>query len=97
MTFSANSLGRAAEPPSHQHPILFIGDSFTMGVSATRGVALVATELSSVTADGSASPERGIGDSRNVWVKLLRDHARPRRVSSFKLLERSRRQPASGY
>ena len=83
MTFSTNSLGhRGPEPAvSPEHPILFIGDSFTMGYGVNDGEefpAVVAAELS--RRRGHASPpvvNLGIGDSgQGVWVKLLRDEAR---------------------
>ena len=90
MRFSTNSLGfRGPEPdPSAQRPILFLGDSFTLGYGVSDGEeypALIAAVLR--RRYGSAAPpavNAGIGDSGNgYWIKFLRHEApgmRPRLV-----------------
>ena len=81
MTFSTNSLGRRGPEPamSREHPILFLGDSFTMGYGVNDGEefpALVAAELARRGHAAPAVVNLGIGDSgQGVWVKLLRDEA----------------------
>ena len=79
MRFSTNSLGfRGAEPDGMpRRPILFLGDSFTLGYGVSDGEeypARIAGELR--RRYGNRAPpvvNAGIGDSGNgVWVKLLR-------------------------
>ena len=79
MRLSTNSLGfRGAEPRAFpRRPILFLGDSFTLGYGVSDGEeypARVAAELR--RRHGDAAPpvvNAGIGDSGNgYWVKLLR-------------------------
>jgi lysophospholipase L1-like esterase len=82
MRLSTNSLGFRGPEPSRSlpGPILFLGDSFTLGYGVNDGEefpARVAAEL--VRRMGSAAPavvNAGIGDSGNgFWVKFLRREA----------------------
>ena len=82
MRFSTNSLGfRGPEPTSFpRRPILFLGDSFTLGYGVSDGEeypARVASELRQRHGD-QAPPvvNAGIGDSGNGrWIKFLRGEA----------------------
>lgn len=90
MRLTTNSLGyRGAEPTSSlQRPILFLGDSFTLGYGVSDGEeypALVDAALRRSL--GKAAPpviNAGIGNSGNgFWIKFLRhraSEARPRLV-----------------
>lgn len=79
MRFSTNSLGfRGPEPHSAAAPILFLGDSFTLGYGVNDGEeypALVREQLR--RRFGDAAPpvfNAGIGDSGNgYWIKFLRN------------------------
>jgi len=82
MHFSTNSLGfRGPEPAAFpRRPILFLGDSFTMGYGVSDGEEYpvrIAAELQ--RRFGEAAPpvvNAGIGDSGNgFWVKFLRTKA----------------------
>lgn len=82
MRFSTNSLGfRGPEPDGFpQRPVLFLGDSFTLGYGVSDGAefpARIATELR--RRYGRAPPpvvNAGIGDSGNgFWVKFLQRSA----------------------
>jgi len=90
MRFTTNSLGfRGPEPEGiPRNPILFLGDSFTLGYGVSDGEeypALVAAQLR--RRHGAAAPpvvNAGIGNAGNgFWLKLLRREAatmRPRLV-----------------
>jgi len=82
MRLSTNSLGfRGPEPKAiSSGPILFLGDSFTMGYGVRDGEeypARVATELRRLWGDSAPSViNAGIGDSGNgFWIKFLRSRA----------------------
>lgn len=90
MTFSTNSLGfRGPEPsPREAAPILFLGDSFTMGFGVNDGEeypALIRARLASTFgATAAGVVNAGMGNNGNGrWIKLLRteiDRFKPRLV-----------------
>jgi hypothetical protein len=90
MTISTNSLGfRGEEPPSFpSRPVLFLGDSFTLGYGVSDGEeypALISKKLDEYFEKGEIPVvNNGLGDNGNGrWVKFLRregDRYRPRLV-----------------
>lgn len=79
MTFTSNSLGyRGPEPiPSIAKPVLFLGDSFTMGYGVNDGEeypAMIKGRFDNVYGENSIGVvNAGIGNSGNGrWVKFLR-------------------------
>lgn len=82
MSFSTNSLGfRGTEPlGTPARPVLFLGDSFTMGYGVSDGSEFPArVDLALRQKFGASAPatvNAGVGDSGNgFWVKFLRHEA----------------------